>query len=1292
MIKRPHHQRAAIGAALMSSLLFGACQSGPPARAERYEFGQAHQGAPLLARWLSGDHTGARDAAARIDATTGPLEARFVAAEIVYWDGDLEQALERYLAMLAEAPAHPLARIIAARLSALSGEVVNFEGRASQTLGAIKLSQAHPMTGVSLLSMGQRVGWTRWRRGEEAAPFDGAPYGLLNQWRVSPAMSPWRLLDLDRPLPQLDDAPALPDTIRAPWFATDEPAHQARVKPLQINNIALSPKLPSTGVYVLETFIRVSGEGPQVYWIYGNFPMAARVYVQDEEVLRRDEEDYSAGRSLRRVTLSPGLHRVRVKLAYQRGYRDWFDLGLMRHDATALSGSGLTQLMRLPDGEQARGAVSLLSEAKAPDALQAALLVPPAEVKAASDVALYLSAAAAHEDRQGDYVAPAIEELLRRHPEAAALHAIHAAHVKSLWEVPSRLRQAQALGAMRRAYTLAPDSPRHALALGAWLSDRGGKDDEARRLLEQARAQAVSGPSGAEATARLRHARALNAWPQHLQERGFDEAAELAWRQALTIAPESCGAAERLQLLLYGRGAYLRPEAITPQAPLCPALQERYEQVIPGLDDARLARATLRAKRAPLDEQAQLEHASALRHAGKPEEARQALRQAIAHMGDAPQLIEALAEALVEAEGVEAARALMDEATARHGARGALVWQRALLEGEVPLLALLRDGEQAAREAIETERASAQEALGDDAYYVIDFAAKQYYPDGSGIALTHTLVRVMTKSGIDRYGEVQVPGGARVLRARTIKADGTTLAPEQTAGKEALSMPGLAEGDLVELAYLEFESAPEPVAMHHIGTRFFFKMRDISSSLSEYVVIDPPGELIGRNGPPQAQKFTYEGRPAVRYLQRRSPRPRQEPSSVGADEHLPWVQLMRSGVTIDPVEASLRTSRDAAIDHGRLSEPARAQLNAWRASAPQGDGEARAKALFYQINAAFPNPSGGPLTGDLSHAVLSREGNPLLAMWQTYRLDGMSADIYLARTAYDDPEVHPLTEGASYARALLRVAIPGTKRVVWLSTGGPDVMFDALPEAYLGQPALCVTCEVPHREVLPARSARPGMRDTQISAKLDAKGALTGEVIDTFEGVRAVQARGALRQRVEPIAREKLMGALLAEHLPGATLTGYTLEGEGDADAPLSARLTFSLAGFARPDGGGALSVIAPLFADPIASAYASLGARTSPMLIAHDRHQRGRITIAPPAGQRFALSDQRGELKLERAFGSALRRVDVDDAGALVVESSIAMPIQRVAVAQYQAFRQWAIAVEQSGLVRARVSAAKAK
>src|SRR5690606_15415724 len=132
---------------------------------------------------------------------------------------------------------------------------------------------------------------------------------------------------------------------------------------------------------------------------------------------------------------------------------------------------------------------------------------------------------------------------------------------------------------------------------------------------------------------------------------------------------------------------------------------------------------------------------------------------------------------------------------------------------------------------------------------------------------------------------------------------GSVRAPEDVSGKAALSMPGLAEGDFVEIAYLQFQG-PTSVASHLEDIRFFFQMQNISTLHSEYVLLGAEGaNFMLQNGAPRPEPIEVDGVRGVRFAAHDNPRPRTEPYSVSAFEYLPWIQAWRAGVGVDVLDA-----------------------------------------------------------------------------------------------------------------------------------------------------------------------------------------------------------------------------------------------------------------------------------------------------------------------------------------------------------------------------------------------------
>jgi hypothetical protein len=498
--------------------------------------------------------------------------------------------------------------------------------------------------------------------------------------------------------------------------------------------------------------------------------------------------------------------------------------------------------------------------------------------------------------------------------------------------------------------------------------------------------------------------------------------------------------------------------------------------------------------------------------------------------------------------------------------------------------------------------------------------------------------------------------------------------PEDTPGKQTLSMPALAEGDFVELAYIQYSDATYPKTERD-GIKFFFRMGDISTLHSEYVILGDVADFILMNDPPNAEPVEVAGVRGVRFLAKDNPRPREERFSVSVDEYLPWVQMYRNGLTMDRVEAVRRTRREQIEDGSKPSSAFDEQVEKWLSLTQEMSDLDRAKTLFYQVAAWIPEPSLGDFSGDVSHAVMTREGNSLTLLNAVYKEAGFDSDIYLIRSPYAAPEKLPTREAGNFNTPILRLELED--QVFWLSPSGPDAMFGALETAYQGQEVMCISCAAAEEAVaaVPTEGFLPNDERIEIKGAVDARGDLAAEVRLVMEGASAEPLRAGLRARTDEANREKLMGAIAAQLLAGSSVEDYQILNETNPDVPLEIRMKVTRGGFARPNAAG-LSIETRLFDEPLARVFASMPERTVPMMISYPRDGAQRLELSfPRTPQVVSLSGTRENVS---KFGRFKRSVHVQG-NTVVVENTGFMPVQRVAIDDYPAFQKWAIEVEQN-------------
>src|SRR5262249_22398597 len=95
--------------------------------------------------------------------------------------------------------------------------------------------------------------------------------------------------------------------------------------------------------------------------------------------------------------------------------------------------------------------------------------------------------------------------------------------------------------------------------------------------------------------------------------------------------------------------------------------------------------------------------------------------------------------------------------------------------------------------------------LGDSGILINDRVVK--LDSGGAWVYQHTVTQVLNKKGIARLGEVELPRAVDLLELRTVKPSGAYVETELGDNKNTVSMPSLAEGDAIEIAYLQHISS-----------------------------------------------------------------------------------------------------------------------------------------------------------------------------------------------------------------------------------------------------------------------------------------------------------------------------------------------------------------------------------------------------------------------------------------------------------------------------------------------------
>jgi cellulose synthase operon protein C len=539
---------------------------------------------------------------------------------------------------------------------------------------------------------------------------------------------------------------------------------------------------------------------------------------------------------------------------------------------------------------------------------------------------------------------------------------------------------------------------------------------------------------------------------------------------------------------------------------------------------------------------------------------------------------------------------------------------------------------------------------------VLDYAAIWARADGSSQMLEHEIIRLQSAEGIQKFAEHRRLEGL-VLRMRVIKQDGTTLEPEDVAGKPTVTFPHLEVGDYIETEQVVFLRG-DGFGNRYLGPRWFFREENVAYARSELLVITPrhANVVIETTGAVPAPEVVEEGAlVSRRWRVDFSPAAPVEPHGVPITEFLPSVRV-GWGVNLAGHLARLSDAvADTTPTDPRIVRIARRIVE----DVPRGDTLAKARRLYRWV---LDNVESGE-ESDGRRVIVSKNGNRWRGFLELCAALGIDAQYAVAKNRLAPPPEGPISQAALFTEPVIRIA--AGKQQAWVSLNQKFAPFGYVPAEVRGMPAYLLG--TPPRK--PVRIPESGDADGlwfEGAGKLLADGSLELELVERFTGKLAMALRTGISQLPEERLRAALEANLLQRALSGARLKDFSIEARDDLDAPLAVRMKITLERFARFDGKRL--VISPPFVLAL-STLTALPARQTPLLIGEAIHRRVDVTFELPRG---ATVDAPPPQRIREA-GRLVERNDTVTEGKLRLRRIIEVPAGRVQPRDYKDFARFA-------------------
>jgi len=1156
---------------------------------------------------------------------------------------DSAEAAQDFIAALQAAPRDPAAELAAVRLLDLEGESPDIDEAIVKAAAQLAPPVAPRAARLVREAAARIAGRKAQASGDAQAEVEAwRQAGVVQRWRVGGPFAALRLFDLSKQL------------------ALDSPLPAAA----QVNDRALEfpdgdvgfDNEPSDGdVFYAASEVTLSKGGEYLVWVEGAAALEAR--LDGAVAMSRMPYPRETPRAQTvAVRLPPGKHAVLVRWSRAEGAR--FRLVLARADGAPadlasaapaeLSGARAAALCAL--GQVCAAAPAWRDAADLRAAAAALLESDPADALAA----WLLARASIGDDRTASR--SAIDKAVALSGGGAPALTLRAQQLLHDPEVPDRIGRGRALADLAEAARKDPSLLRARLTAAALERDSERYDDAAQDL------------DKAESTAREEKRplppRLLAARARLLDARGNTAGARLLAEESLRAAPGRCDTLQLLADLSRRNGSIAAQqraaEALLPCEGGLPTLAQSLRdrgQLARAEELLKLSAALRPAVPSRLEQLAELQVSRTELPAAVA-----SARQAVALSPRSPEPLRRLA-GILELEGESKAATESRKAALRLGPGDLGVRQQVALDEGVRLMAWTD------RDALALVRKpdGSQVPPGASAVRMLDYGAAQIFDDAGGVERVHTLVRVLDKKGVSRFGEAQLPADAQLLQLRTLKADGRILEPETIPEKEAVSLPGLEPGDAVETDYLRGLAPRGPEMPGFTLGSFYFRDDETPMIESTYEVRAPSAfEIDAHHLQLPNDAVTRDGEDLRFRTTARNVAPLQpEPHSPGEAELMPWVQV-GSGATQREL---VRSIADWALLRAR---PASTTSELGRRASGRTARETVATIYAAVAEAVRGRATGTDFSSSAAHVLAQGRGNRLLVLKSALAAAGVPSHMVLSRTFNADPASYRFPRGELFGYALLRVDLP--EGPLWIDPSYRLAPLGQLPAFARGQDAWVVP--EPGEEPIQIRTpdSLPGQEDGRVLAldlKLAPDGSATGEGRDVHHGFEAASLKDAL-ERLDRDQRKQAVEAMLGRGLRSVAL--LTLGTEHESDLGGTAALDYGLrTELARKDGEQ-LFVQGSLVPSRLSRRWAPSGERTVPLLIDSPEVLVSRSTLVLPAGKH--LRNAPAPVSFAGSFGKYSWSARESE-GKLVIEESLEMPEQRVLPAQYPAFAAFARAVD---------------
>jgi tetratricopeptide (TPR) repeat protein len=863
-----------------------------------------------------------------------------------------------------------------------------------------------------------------------------------------------------------------------------------------------------------------------------------------------------------------------------------------------------------------------------------AVLPPPADDKESSinmDPAEVAYVTAALNFWAGDYVEAAaqLSAILKTQPSSAAQFLLAQTWQRSSGESPDETSY------LLSALKLSPS----AMAIQFRLAEKAlasGRTDEAWQRVTSVLAARPDFVPALEMAARIATSRNWN-----------EE--EVAAFDALVRFNPTCNVLSQAYTFYSGRSQFELANELLNRIETCAPQSTTYVELLSqaGKHDQASRAAAILSRSNPLSRSARYLLVRELALAGRHLEARDAAQQ-LARLSPNSARFQAIANSPDEYLG------LLDEDSPR--ARD--------FQQEEPFYTPYR------RDTLAIVNEAAGKKLSGPAITLLDDKVARIDADGTATIYVHKLLKVLTRSGVETFGEVSLPPNAEILELRTIGMDGTIAEPEFQEHKATVSMPAVLPGAVIEQEYVVRFSDNDSFNTHRDEFVFTFGSTKIAVAKSRFVALTPAPLHVATqalNGAPDAETSIKAG-------ERIQIWERQDISQLALEPSLPSREVMPS-VNVFEVPADGWSDvrdhfRDLLINATKIGPRTQAVLNGIRVT----NENDRLRAIYSFVSSRIRSDKSTFAEGNVTSAedtLAAYTGNRTVALIALARAAGFEADLFLCQDESSGPAVVSLD---TFTRPLVRITGRGVTLIADAETEGMGIGLVA-PTIRTREALLVPVTNLESRALAAVNHTQSELSVADADVKFNAEGDLEARLIIKLGPWRASQMRNTLAG-MEAAGRQQYLNQLAARIFPGTTEVTGDIRNDRDLSRPLEILVHCRAPRFLNMTSSRVdMDQLAPELA--LRRLYAAAATRRYPLFLNTPLSERTvfRVILPPNA----LLTQKISAVDLRTSFGRYAISSRETGNNMLEITREFDIPVQVITPGNYSDFLAFASRIDEA-------------